>query len=138
MPQVDLNYVAILVAAIAHMLLGMVWYSPALFGKSWMKLLGKSEHDIKKMSNRATNGYILTFVSALVMSYVLAHFVDYTVSTTALAGVETGFWLWLGFVATTGMINFIWQDKHRNLYIIDNGYHLVSLMVMGAILAMWV
>lgn len=138
MPHVDLNYAAILVAAIAPMLLGMVWYSPALFGKTWVKLLGKNEQEMKKMGKQATNGYILTFVSALIMSYVLAHFVDYTMSTTAIQGVETGFWLWLGFVATTGMINFVWQNKHRNLYVIDNGYHLVSLMVMGAILAMWV
>lgn len=36
MPEVTVNYVAILVAVIASMILGYLWYSKMLFGKAWM------------------------------------------------------------------------------------------------------
>lgn len=47
METAALNYWAILVAALSAFLVGGMWYSPAVFGKTWMKENGFSEADLK-------------------------------------------------------------------------------------------
>jgi hypothetical protein len=47
-PTVPINYLAVLVAALVPMIIGFAWYSPALFAKKWMAILGKTEEEIKK------------------------------------------------------------------------------------------
>ena len=52
-------------------------------------------------------------------------------------GLLVGFLAWLGFVATTKAVSSLYEGRSRNLYLIDVGYHLVELLVMGVILALW-
>lgn len=137
MEEVDINLFAVLVAAIANMALGAFWYSPVLFAKRWIALMKVSEAEINEMKKGAPRAYALSFIGALVMSYVLAHIVDYAQATTIVGGVESGFWLWLGFVATTGSASVLFEGRPAGLYLINSGYYLVSLIVMGMILAAW-
>lgn len=139
-PLVDINLAAVFGAAIASIVLGFLWYGP-LFGKQWMSLMGwkkLSKAQMEKMKKGAQKSYVLGFVSALVMAYVLAHFVDYVGATTFLDGAITGFWVWLGFVATVMLGMVLWDGKPWKLYYINIGYQLVNLLVMGALLAVWV
>ena len=131
MPVVQLHYWAILLAAVAGIAVGSIWYSPLLFSSTWMKLSGKK--DMGKMGPNMS----LVAVFALVESYVLAHFVVYTSATTIMGGLETGFWLWLGFVATTMGLNYVFGGRSLKLYALDAGNHLLTILVMGAILATW-
>ncbi|MCC7197122.1 DUF1761 domain-containing protein [Candidatus Peregrinibacteria bacterium] len=138
---ISINYLAILVCAITQMGLGMLWYSPVLFGKQWSKLMGynlKSKDDVKKMQKEAGPAYVMSLIAAFVIAFVLSHFVDYTGSTTAIAGMITGFWCWLGFSTTTMLMNHMFSNKPVKLYLIDTGYQLVNMMIMGAVLAAWV
>lgn len=133
---VSINYVAVLLAAVASFVLGALWYS-ALFGKSWMKLMGFDQRKLQGMKKGVWKSYAAGFVAALVMSYVLAHFVKYAQAATALEGIAAGFWVWLGFVATIMLGAVIWEGKPPKLYAINAGYYLVSLALMGAILAVF-
>ncbi len=81
--------------------------------------------------------YLLAFVGALVASYVLAMFVDFTRATTIGTGALTGFWVWLDFVATIGLTGVAFGAQPWGLYALNMGNHLVTLAVMGAILAIW-
>lgn len=138
---VSINYLAILVCAISQMALGMLWYSPLIFGKQWSKLMGynlKTKGDVKKMQKEAGPAYVMSLVAALVIAFVLSHFVDYTGSTTAAAGMITAFWCWFGFSTTTMLMNHMFSNKPVKLYLIDTGYQLVNMVIMGAILAAWV
>lgn len=130
---VPINYTTVLIAALASMVVGAIWYSPALFGKKWMSLIGLHEAD-KKGAGMA---YLLSFIASLVMAYILAYFVFYTQAKSASDGVQLGFWVWLGFVGTTTLADVLWAKKAKPLYFIANGHHLIGLMVMGAILAAW-
>ncbi len=136
MPQVDINYWAVLVAAIVNFLLGAVWYS-LLFGKQWLAIINKSEAELEEMKKGAPRAYVLSIIAALVMSFVLAHMVDYAQATNVVDGVLSGFWLWLGFVATTNLAAVLFEARPVGLYLINTGYYLVSLLIMGAILAVW-
>ena len=136
---VDVNYVAVLAAAIASFVIGAVWYSPMLFGKMWMKLSNVSDKEMKKAKEKGmTKNFAVQFLASLVMAYVLAHFVQYTQSSTITEGMLTGFWIWLGFIATVMIGMVLWEGKPWKLYFIKAGHELVALAVMGAILAVWV
>ncbi len=134
MPTVTLNYWAILVGAISSMVIGYIWYSMPVFGRAWMKLIGKTEQELKAKAGPAMGVMV---VLALLTSYVMAHFVDYTNATTFMSGVATGLWLWLGFVVTEMISTNIFSGRPFKLSVITSGFQLVSLAVMGGILAAW-
>lgn len=132
---IPINYLAVLVGALASMVLGFVWYSPQVFGKRWMKLTGLSQEELRKESMMRI--YIFSFVAALVMAWMLARFIHYAAAFSLISGIKTGVWAWLGFVAPTSLVNYMFQKKPLELYLVDVGYHLVALMAMGAIIAAW-
>ena len=43
MESMGINYWAVLVAGVAYMVLGAIWYTPALFGNAWLKAIGKTK-----------------------------------------------------------------------------------------------
>ncbi len=139
MPEVDINYLAVLVVTAVAFGLGALWFSPVLFGKSWMEAIGKTEEEIKaEMENQSMPLiYGLTFVAWLVTAFVLAHFVDYAAATSLMDGLQTGFWTWLGFAVTYEVIHGLFEARPPRLMMINSGYHLVSLLIMGGVLAAW-
>ncbi len=134
------NYWAVLVAAVVNMVVGFVWYSPVLFAKPWMKAMGWDAKSMEKMKKNTNMGktYGLMFVGALVAAYVLSLVVDWAGATTWQQGAMVGFWVWLGFVATVGLGNVLFEGKNMTLFYISMGYQLVTLAIAGAILATWV
>lgn len=134
----DVNYVTVIVAAVVYMILGFLWYGP-LFGKPWMKLIGMGSRDMQAAKKGMQITHALTMLAAIVMFYVLIHFINVSNATTASEGAMVGFWAWLGFVATTGANDFFFSVKPKpwNLYFLNQGYLLVGLMMGGAILAGW-
>ena len=134
----DINYLAVLVAAVASMALGFLWYGP-LFGKTWAQLMG---FDKKKMAEAKKKGmpkqtWVLMVAGTLVTSYVLGHFVDYLDATNVAGALQAGFWLWLGFIVPVQLGMVLWEGKPWKLYVINVAYYLVNLSVMASILALW-
>ena len=141
MPVVPINYVAVLAAAVASMVLGSVWYGP-LFGKQWMALSGKSMADMDAAKKKGMGkSYAFMFVGSLVMSYVLAHALVFASAYLKVSGVNAGlmagFWNWLGFIAPVTLGVVLWDGKPWKLWILNNAFQLLSLLVMGVILAVW-
>lgn len=130
--DVEVNYLAVIVAALATMVLGYVWYSPAVFGKLWMKLSG-----FKDMSAGSNMGmmYLWMYIAAVIVAYVLAHFLgDATTIAEALTPV---FWIWLGFFAAGGAHNYMFPPKPFSLFMLDMIYQLISLVVIASVLVLW-
>ena len=133
--MIQVNYMAVVIAAVAAMVTGSLWYGKMLFGNTWMRLNGLNMTDAKK-SNMALL-YGTMFVGALVEAYVLSHFVHYAGAFTLFNGIKTGAWAWLGFVAPVTMGNYMFAGRPMKLFYIDAGYALVNLLIMGGILAAW-
>lgn len=134
----EVNYWAVLVAGLAVMLVGSVWYTPAVFGKAWMKLSGITMSDLEKMKKQGmATSYLMAFVGTLIMAYVLAHFNDLASANKVSEGLQTAFWVWLGFVATNHIGMVLWERRPWKLFFLHTGQSLVSLLVAGAILAVW-
>ena len=130
-----INYIAVIVATVVSVVTGALWYSPALFAKKWMALVGKTEEELKK--GGMGKAYAFVFLGALVQSYALAHLVKFMQSTTIIAGVHTGFLVWLGFVVTSNSGSTIFEGRPKELYFINMGFYFVVLLINGAILAVW-
>ena len=134
--QVDISYLTIIIAAVVSFIIGAFWYSPLLFGNSWMKLTGLSKIDVEKTKKgKMTKLYLAEFLAQLIMAYVLAHFVIYADAFTIIDGLQVGFWIWLGFAATISLGIILWENKSIKLYLINAGYWLVVLLIQGIILS---
>jgi len=135
MPQVTINYLAVLLSAVINMAIGMVWYSPALFAKPWLAALGKTPEDIKQSS--AGPIYVINTVASLVTAYVLSMFIKIANETTAVGGAKIGVWVWLGFVVMTVLPTYLYEMRPKKLYFIYISYQLISFIIMGIVLAIW-
>ncbi len=133
MSAVAVSWLAVIVAAIVRFAIGAGWYT-ALFGKRWRQLQG-----IPEGGSTAGMGQAMAagFIGDLVMSYVLARFVGHYGAVTIMDGLLVGFLAWLGFVATIMLGSIFYEKKPGELIAINAGYQLVTILVMGAILAAW-
>jgi hypothetical protein len=136
----NLNWVAILVAAISTMVVGFLWYSPLLFAKPWMREMGYDPNDKAKMDEmKKTAGpaYGGSFLASLVSAFVLALFLHWLRAESLHTGLMVGFHVWLGFVATVQLTSVLFMKQSMRLFAINTGYQLVCYLAMGAILAVW-
>lgn len=137
-PEVDINWLAIVVATVAAMAFGYLWYGP-LFGKKWMKLAKLTKKDIDETSWTPIYAVlVMTFVQA----FILSHFIIYTSYfypdlSGIMVGLITGFWAWIGFSAVAIVSNNIFAQRSNELTKVDAGFTLVSLVAMGVILGAW-
>jgi hypothetical protein len=140
MNVMGINLWSVLAAAVATMVLGFLWYSPLLFAKPWMVLMGYDPEDKAKLADMqkgAGKMYGMSFVASLVSAAVLAKIVAITTVNSALYGMKVGFVVWLGFVTTVQLTNVLFAKQPVKLYLINTGYQLVCYLAMGAILAVW-
>ena len=129
----QINYLAVVTAAVSTFLIGGLWYSPLLFQRAWMGANGFTEADVNKGSVGMIFG--LSFLFSLVMSLNLAMFLD-DPSTTAAWGATAGalaaIWVALG-IGTIALF----ERRPWTYTAINGGYWLVAFVVMGGILGAW-
>jgi hypothetical protein len=131
---------SVLVAAVASMVVGFLWYSPLLFARPWMVLMGYDPEDkakLQEMRKGAGKMYALSFLASLVSALVLAKIILITTVTSPFYGMKVGFAVWLGFVTTVQLTSVLFARQPVKLYLINTGYQLVCYLAMGAILAIW-
>ncbi|MFZ5971441.1 MAG: DUF1761 domain-containing protein [Bacteroidota bacterium] len=131
--DVQLNYLAISVAALSTFLIGGLWYSPAVFGKAWMRENGFKEEDLKNSNMVKIFGG--AFVLALISAVNLAMFMGPENDPTM--GALWGFLAGAGWVATFVGTHYLFERKSFTLFLINAGYSIVALTIMGVILAAW-
>jgi len=126
----EINLLAVLVAAIVHMAVGLIWFQPKIFGDAWSKL---TRADLKPSARWMPVGLIGHFLIALVLAIIvnLAH------ATSVVDGLFIGILVWLGFVVTLEIGELIWEKIPFNLFLVRVGNHLIGLGLAGAILAVW-
>lgn len=130
MPEV--NWIAVVIAAVASFLLGGLWYSPALFGKVWQREAGLTDEQIKS-GNMAR-----IFGLALVLSLLAAcNFALFLGPRPSLAlGIGAGFSAGLLWVGASFGINYLFERKSFKLFAINAGYHTLQFTIFGLVLAL--
>lgn len=129
----NLNWLAIIVAAVSAFALGGLWYSPVLFVKRWMKETGVTEESAKESNMLQLFG--LSFILSFIASFFLAMFIgaDAGAGFGALAGFMAG----IGWVFTFMGIIYLFERKTLALFLINSLYSVVSLTIMGFIIGVW-
>lgn len=127
------SYLAILLAAVASFMFGWLWYGS--LGKQWMAAQGKTEADIKNGGRPLPLLLVISFVTALVMAYVLATIIGMSADRSVGAALRIASMIWLGFVATTMISNHGYQNAKWSLTAIDSGHWLGVLLLQGLILS---
>jgi Protein of unknown function (DUF1761) len=134
MQEFPINWFAILAAVIIKQALGALWFSPALFGLAWCKLTGVSDTEMKAGLVKAL---IPDVIGSALMAFVLVHAVHYAGAHDWMQGATVGFFNWLGFVAVATLGSVTFEKRPVQLYLINNGFLLLALLLMGALLAIW-
>lgn len=131
--EIQLNYLAIVVAALSTFLIGGLWYSPAVFGKAWMKENGFTEESLKGGNMAKIFG--VAFILGLISAVNLAMFMG--PENDPVMGAMWGFLAGAGWVATFVGTHYLFERRSFKLFLINAGYSIVALTIMGIILAAW-
>jgi hypothetical protein len=127
----NVNWLAVIVAAVAGIIVGFAWYAPPAFGRRWARASGielPQPGEVQPMT------YIGGVVTAAVTAYVLAVLMGGLGATTPVDGVIVGVVVWLGFVATWLASGVFFERRSTEWWAINAGQAIVSLAIMGAII----
>lgn len=133
---VEINYWAVLACGVISMIIGFVWYSPMLMGRTWMEEIEKTEADMKKGFNPFKT-YGLAFICNLFIAFSLAQLMAHTDAFTVAGGIRLAFLCWFGFILAPMVINSLFEGKSFKLLLVDSGHHLIVILVFGIVLGAW-
>jgi len=134
--MLKINYLAVVMAAVAAFVVGAVWYSPLLFGKAYMEVRGMNPGALAHMKMPAAE-MLGEFAKNLVIAFVLAHFVARLGVGDWEGAVQLGLWVWVGFQAMLLMGAVLHEKMPWMLYAIHAGDALVKTLLMTVILGVW-
>lgn len=132
---VEVNYAAIIIAAVIYMVIGAIWYSPKFFGQVWMESMGYRPEELIDQRK----AWIGSIISAFVMAYVLVVFIHYFgegSERTAFSGAGVGILAWLGFVVPIQFSAVLWENRSLKAFFIHIGCMLLTLIGMGIVIGM--
>lgn len=135
----DINYLAVIVAALVSFGLGALWYSPVLFGKLWQNEVGLSDEQLKEGGSGAM---MTTFGGSLILMIVMILGLAMILSAQVgimdlMRGLKTGLLAGAMFAASSMGINYLYQRKSMKLFFIDACYQVAYMGISGIILAIW-
>lgn len=125
----EINWLSVFLAALSSFFIGGLWYGP-LLGKLWMKVHGFTEEELKKRRALVTFGF--SFVAAFIAALILDMFIG--AEANMVFGTAAGFFTGTGWVATFLGILYLFEMKPLKLYLINAGFCVVSLTIMGLLL----
>lgn len=130
----QLNWVAVIVAAVAAFAAGAVWYSNGVFGKRWQKGAGLSDKDLKSasMGKSMGGGFVVTLISAVALAVTF----DVLALEGAVDGALLGALVALGFVVTNKVMHSLFELKSNDYILVTGAGDVVALAVMGAVLGL--
>ena len=130
-----INYLAVLVAAIAGVVVNALWYAVILKGQ--VTALRKGDATIAGR-DPAPPMYGIAIAGQLVCALVLAVLLRSLGMTTIIGGLTVAVLVWLGFTVTAMAQVQVFGYRQRGFLMVDGGVWLVNALVMGAILGAWV
>lgn len=134
MPITDVNYLAVIAATLATMLLGMAWYAPPVLGKVWMRETGMTP---EKAQKNMWSGLMIGTLGNLLLSFFLSILLLMVRPGSLQASMLFGVVLWLGIVVPVELSGVAWERRSWTLFLINAGWSLLSMIVITAILYGW-
>jgi hypothetical protein len=138
----QIHYISILLATVAQFILGAVWYSPLMFGKWWMKIMGADHctpEEIKKMQKSMGFFYAAQFLLTILFTFTLSGAIYYAgLANAGLTAYCVAFWIWLGIMMPLVIGGVIWGNTKKEVWckqiFVMAAYQLVGIMLAALIL----
>lgn len=131
----SVNFLSIIVAAVAYMVLGALWYSPLLFGNAWMKGIGKTKEQLT--AGASPMNYIMALILSFVAAYGIARIMVWTNRGSISDGIVIGLLAGVCFVLSSMGVNDVFEKRPKGLTAINVIYHIVGFIVIGIIVGAW-
>ena len=130
----DLNWLAVVVSAVAFYALGAVWYS-LLFGKAWAAELGIDLENPPEVNMVKTMGgtLVLELIAAVVVGLLMAQMGGEGV----MIGIHTGLLLGLGIASVMMGVNYLHEQRSLKLWLINAAHITIGFALVGAIQGAW-
>ena len=135
--MVHVNYWAVLVAAVAVVGLGWLWYSPLLFFKPWMRLRGMDPVAAMAGAKMPAGKLLIELVRCLVLAYVISRFTALLGVSSWMGAVHLGLFLWIGFPVILLAGSVLWENVPWKVAAIHAGDWLVKLLVIPIVVSVW-
>jgi hypothetical protein len=127
----NLNWLGIVIASVSAFMLGFVWYS-VIFQKRWMKENGFTEESLKDSNMVKIFG--LSFLLMVFAAFILAMFIG--AGRGMMFGTMAGFHAGIGWVFTFMGVTYLFERKSLALFLINAGYSVLSLTIMGLVIGL--
>ncbi len=135
--SVEVNWLAVILATLSTMVVGSIWYTPKVFGKTWMRL---ARLDQKELEKRGMTPIFITLVVSFVTAFVLAHvsYLSHTFYSNSFLqdALTTAVWMWLGFTAARVITHDSFEGRPKKLTVLTVSHELVTFLVMGLIIGL--
>jgi len=128
----EMNYWAIVLAAVSAFVLGGLWYS-VLFRRSWQRAAGLSDEQVQGGNKALIFGG--SFVLSLIAAFVFALFLGPNPSLAL--GLGAGFSAGLCWVAASFGMNYLFERRSARLFLVNGSYHTLQFTLYGLILGLW-
>lgn len=127
----QINLLAVFLAALSAFFLGYLWYT-VVFVKSWQKQLGmksgKGSAATPNLGRLLVGSFILEVIMALNLAVFIGPEADWKFGL--MAGIAAG----LGWVSLAFGVNYLFEGKSFQHWLINAGYNTVVFAVMGLII----
>lgn len=131
----DVNIWAVLLATLSTMVVGSIWYTPALFGNRWMDL---AEIDRDRMEGSAAGPIVVTVIVSLITAYVLTAATEIVHEqfggSFLFNALMAALVLWAGFTASRFITHDAFERRPTALTTLNIAHELVTVVVMALII----
>ena len=134
----EVNYIAVILAVVASMLVGYVFYQPAVFGRPWMALVGHSEDSVEGGPPWIFPVVVVaSFVTAWVLAGTAFMAWEFYDSGFLSASLLSGWILWLGFTAARVLVHDLFDTRSLKLTALTALNELLTVTAMALVIGVW-
>jgi Na+/H+ antiporter NhaA len=132
----EVNWLAIVVGAVAWWILGAIWYAPPLFGNAWMRAAGI---EISQEQRPSVATYLVPLLAYFVATIAAAILARATGSTTFGDGIVLGLVLGVGFGLTLYWVESTFGQRPRpaTWFAITATYQFLGILIATVIVTVW-
>lgn len=130
----NVSLISAFVATVVSMGIGLIWYSPWVVGKLWMKEMGYTPESLAEKKKGMAKKYVLSFLSTFITAYALAVVINSIFAAELYTLIEAGLVLALGFVVAVKLNDKVFTDMSWTLFLIHAGYQVLSIVGMSVVI----
>ena len=134
----EINHLAVILAVVASMVVGFVFYLPAVFGRRWMEMVGYSEESVEGGSPIV---YPVVIVASLVTAYALAGVTflshEFYGGSFLLSALVSAWILWLSFTVARMLVHDLFDTRTLQITALTALNELITVTAMALIIGLW-